>query len=192
MQRMFNLDKWTRLDKGKGLEFTNPRPRNVRLEVNSPVKAALHVIDEHGEDHFLALVEGRETVEFGTTGAFSLTSDAECNVYTADGADISSVVVEPVILTKIAERRARNPELEYLQRVMYENMERRIAATEADFARRLVAERGTGSGSTASPVETPPAAPQDSTRDPEPARTVADDPAPNSDAGNGEQAGGTA
>lgn len=127
MQRMFNLDKWERLKEGEGLEFSNPRPRNVRLEVNAPVRTALYVVDPEGEVHFLALVEGRDTVEWGSSGAFQLTVEgADVMVYTADGADIAQRVIAPVIFTKIAERRRRNPELEYIAHQMQLNMERRL------------------------------------------------------------------
>ena len=144
MQRLFNLDKWTALAEGSSLAFVNPRPRTVRLEVNAPVKSALYVADADGEVRFLALVEGRDTIEFNSTGSFNLTVEgADVHVYTADGDDISAVVLAPRIFTKIAERRRRNPELERIAALMQANMERRLAiqANElrAELARREAA-----------------------------------------------------
>lgn len=142
MQKLFNVDKWTRLIEGDAIQFANPKARNVRLEVNAPVETALYYIDtETGETYFLALVKGRDTLEFGTIGPYSITlQTGECSIYTADGTDISQTVVAPVIFTKIMERRRRNPELEYIAATMQRNMERRLEqqAVELEnlFARR--------------------------------------------------------
>lgn len=178
MQRIFNIDKWTRLSEGQGLEFSNPRPRNVRVEVNAPSKAAIYCIDGDGEAHFLALVEGRDTIEFGSTGAFTLSVEGpDVMIYTADGADISSVVVAPVVFTKIIERRRRNPELEHIAAVMARNMERRLEQ-QADEIRRQFERREAllrqppdagvpqGTGGQSAPADdagasNPPAAPAD-------------------------------
>lgn len=144
MQRMFNLNKWALLREEQALAFSNPRARNVRLEVNAPVKTALHVVTADGEVQFLALVEGRDTLEFGVSGKFSLTVEgADVWVYTADGDDISAKVVEPKIFTKIVERRRRNPELEQIAALMQRNMERRLEQQSAEleqlFERRAAA-----------------------------------------------------
>lgn len=91
---------------------------------------------------FLAAVEaGRDTIEFHVNGKVSLTvTGAGIMVYTADSDDISSVVLDPVIFTKIASRRRRNPELEYIAFQMQRNIERRMEQQNAQLQRLL--ERG--------------------------------------------------
>lgn len=172
MQRMFNLDKWDRLAEGQSLKFINDRPRTVRLEVNAPVKSALYVVDHTGEVHFLALVEGRDTIEFSSGGAFELTVEgADVLVYTADGADISNKIVAPKIFTKIVERRRRNPELEYMAAVMQRNMERNLEKQWAEREQTLLrsiearapvaAPAGVPDGAPAAPAQADGAAPSD-------------------------------
>lgn len=163
MQRMFNLSKWQVLRKGEALQFVNPRPRNVRIEVNAPTASRLYIVTEDGDLQFLARVEGRDTIEFGTDGAFDLTTeDDEVAVYTADGDDISMRVIAPVIFTKIANRRPRNPELEAIAARMAENMERRLAHTAAEFERKLAEGRSVGT-----PVAPAPAVPEPAASEPE-------------------------
>lgn len=138
MLRMFNLNKWSRLEEGEGMQFHNPRPRQVRLDVNSPDRAVLYVLQKHPERDtsvdFLCKVDGREVVEFTSSGAFELTCEGgPVMVYTVDGEDISFGNLAPVIFTKIAERRKRSPELEYIAAMMSRNMERRLAQQADEF-----------------------------------------------------------
>lgn len=138
MQKMYNLNKWSRLDEGSGMQFHNERPRVVRLDVNSPDRAVLYVL-QRGEDgetglEFLARVEGRDVVEFVSSGPFELTCEGgPVAVYTIDGEDISFRELAPVIFTKIVERRKRSPELEYIAAMMSKNMERRLAQQANEF-----------------------------------------------------------
>jgi len=163
MQRMYNLDKWSTLSGGDGLVFVNPKPRTVRLEVKSIEKSPLFVVEpDTGLVHFLALVEGRDTLEFSSNGAFQLTTQEGhvVDVYTADGDDVSMKVVDPQSFTKVVERRARNPELEIIASTMMRNMERRFEQQayelEAMYARRAAAaELGTGDTGNALPEPAP-------------------------------------
>lgn len=124
MQRLFNLNKWIQLAEGSQWNFTNERKRKVRLEVNAPSPVTLHVIDDQGEVSFLALVEGRDVVEFVTTGRVSVAVEGgECWFYSEDSDDVSCTVVDPVKFTKIVERRKRSPELEYIAAQMNRNLE---------------------------------------------------------------------
>lgn len=162
MQRLFNIDKWQNLKEGDALAFSNPRPRNVRVEVNAPTKSSLYYVDPEGEVIFLALVEGRDTIEFGSTGAFQLTVEgAPVMVYTADGADISMKPVSHGSFTKIVERRRRNPELEQIAALMQRNMERRLEQQSAEleqlFTRRAAAFADAQRASQPSNVEPQPA-----------------------------------
>lgn len=143
MQRMFNLRKWTEMTEGTAVSFAGTRPRIVNLEVNAPSEVCLYLkYPESDETYFLALVRGRDKIETYVDGAFEVLSEGGvCYIYTADGDDISSVVLEPVIFTRIAERRARNPELEAIERRMFLNQQKRLDAQMAEFDRRLKAER---------------------------------------------------
>ena len=145
MQRMYNLEKWMRLTESSRLEFSNPKPRTVRFEVNAPGERALYVADDlTGECRFLALTMGCDVIEFSANGAFSLLADdpaggqdVETWVFTADGADVSIVLEAPESFTKIVERRRRNPELEAVMAVMQRNLERRFAQQSVELAERL-------------------------------------------------------
>lgn len=140
MQRIFNLDKWRTILEGEFIEFLSDRPRTVRLEVNARDRVRLFVQQEGGEPAFLAIVEGRDTVEFSANGAFDLyVEGGECAVYTADGDDWSVAEVDAVTFTKIVERRIRNPELELMMAITRQNMETRLAAQSAEMERRFEA-----------------------------------------------------
>lgn len=139
MQRMFNLSKWMQLEEGTGMAFPGLRPREVRLEVNAPDEVRLFALEENalnGEPRFLALVKGRDTIGFYTAGRFSLVVEGgSCSIYTADGDDISFVNLEPVVFTRIAARRKRNPELEYIAALMQRNLEKRLEAQSHELQR---------------------------------------------------------
>ena len=139
MQRMYNFDKWMNLGDGQGLRFAGNRPRQVRLEVNAPQETRLYVEDDDdtGVCNFLALVKGRDTIEWSASGAFILRADGgDVSIYTADGADISLELEAPVSFTKIVERRKRNPELEQVLAVLNRTMEERIAQATREIERR--------------------------------------------------------
>lgn len=125
MQRIFNVENWLVIEPGQILEFPHDRPRLVRLEVNSANESHLYVLNEASEAFFLALVKGRDTIEFVSSGKFSLSvAENECSVYTVDGSNISHTVEAPVSFTRIVERKRRNPELELIAAQMAQNMNR--------------------------------------------------------------------
>ena len=142
MQKLANLDKWTRLSTKDSIRFSNTMPRTVRLQVNSPDVARLwvepHTDEGSGELQFLARVVGLDVIEFSAPGAFSLFAEGEdVFIYTADGADVSLVNEAPESFTKIVERRRRNPELEYMMAIQNRNMEKRLAELAEEQFRRL-------------------------------------------------------
>ena len=63
---------------------------------------------------------------------------------------ISTVVPDAETFTKIATRRARNPELERMMAVMQQNTDRRIAAVTADLNAKLAAGAAPAAASSAS------------------------------------------
>lgn len=134
MQRMFNVAKWARIGEGEVLDFNGNRPRVVRLEVNAPSPSRLYLYDrDEGGGIFLAKVDGRDSVEFHAGGKFSLMADAECYVYTADGQHIHHEAIDPVIFTRITERRQIPAEIAHMQQMMQINIERRLAAQRSEF-----------------------------------------------------------
>lgn len=163
MQRIFNTNKWTTLAEGQGFTFSSSRPRTVRLEVNAPQEVRLYVSDgDQGEIEFLALVKGRDTVEFVTSGQMALHAEGgDVMIYTADGDDVSSIVEAPVIFTKIVERRRRSPEVEYMIAAMNANVNRRLEQQahelERSFTRRMaaVAAQSSSPGPARGSYETP-------------------------------------
>lgn len=134
MQKLHNISKWTRMVEGGSLRFESVRPRMIRLEVNSPDSVRFYLLDMENETStFLATTFGRETLEFFVGGPFVLTSDAEAYVYTADGERAHHVAVDPVIFTRITERRTLPPEIRAIQEMMQINVERRLAAQRDEF-----------------------------------------------------------
>lgn len=163
MQRMHNLEKWSELPPGKAMSFVVDWPRVVRIDVNVAGKANLFVIGDGGTPRFLAFVTGRDVVEFAANGRFGLIADGDPTfVYSVDGDTWSLDVPAPEIFTRVREKRARNPELEYIMAKMAHNMERRLAqqATEIERAIR---------GRIASREAEPSAAGADASGRPEPA-----------------------
>lgn len=135
--QLMDLRKWQCLEDGNMVQFTKKNPRVVRIDVNTPFKVTLWYAEENEDAKFLALVEGRDRVEFAVDGPFDLTVEGgDCWFYTVDGADFSMQAVDDRTFTRIAERRTRNPELDYMMQVMYQNMERRIQQTASDLERQ--------------------------------------------------------
>lgn len=156
MIRVFNTRKWSELNEKQSLSYKSKRARLIKFEINAPTRVELYLsypdgayvdrLDSPGQldeiippkkSFFLCTVQGRETVETFVDGRVDLyAANGKCYVYTADGDDVSSVVVDPVIYTRIAERKARNPEIEAIERRMFLNTERRIASQMDDMERR--------------------------------------------------------
>lgn len=137
MQRIYNLDKWALLEEGKRLSYVNSRPRKVVVEVNAPSEVLLYLVED-GKPRFLALVKGRDTVEFYPDGAFDLTCEGGAvYVYTADGDDVSMEALDERTFTRIVERRPRNLELELMQRAAAENTRRLLEAQRQDMEKYI-------------------------------------------------------
>lgn len=160
MQRMFNLRKWTEIQAGGGVSFESVRPRTVRFEVNSFEETRLHIVYPEGvylttpgivgeasttEEiiapgtvFFLGRSFGRDVIETFVEGRFDLVVDGGTLwLFTADGDEVHATVIEPVIFTRIAERKSRNAELEAIERRMYLNQQRMLSAMHDEFERRM-------------------------------------------------------
>lgn len=149
MQKIYDVDKWMFL--GEGSEYVFPRgiARKVRVEVNAPGEAGLYLrVGEAEQPVFLALVKGRDTIEFyarrGVEFAI-LPEGSGVFFHSIDGADVSYINPAPVSFTKIVERKARNREAELIQWQAQANLRRMMEAQESELraiiATRLEAER---------------------------------------------------
>ena len=124
-----NIDKWVMLEPDEGYVFAKQHPRTVTLHVRSAQKVSLYVTSEEGETVFLCNVDGYEKVKFRLpSGKWTLTGDGSQEVYfyTIEFEKAAVEIPNAVIFTKIAERKARNPELEKMMQLMQVNMERRL------------------------------------------------------------------
>lgn len=141
MQRMFNLNKWTKIAEGETVEFPSTRSRRVRVEVNSPSVSRIWTVDDDGNLMFLARVNGRDTLDFYAIGQLRFHIEGgEVWIYTSDGEDISAVIPDAQSFTRVMERRQRNPQLEYIAAQMEANMNRRMEQ-QADEIKSLYARR---------------------------------------------------
>lgn len=188
MQRLHNLDKWKCLTEGVALNFASAQPRRVRLDVNAPGEVRVSHIDGNGEYTFLALVKGRDVIEFMAQGEFSVIAEGgDLWLHTIDGENMTFSIPDAVILTNIVERRPRNHEQELMNYLMNQNIERRYAQMREDldreWARREAASK---------PAAEKPAAAGDgkpAAKEPEPAGTAGGDKQPEpANAGDGGKA----
>lgn len=141
MQRIFNFEDWLKCGPENMFSFgTDDSPeRVVVLEVNAEEKCKLFVHDRHGEEHFLALVEGRDEVQFSVGGSWGLHTTGFCNIKTSEAFDHTVDPVDDTTFTTLMERRVRNEDLELMMFLANQNVEKRIAEQAAEFERRLAA-----------------------------------------------------
>nr|QJB21595.1 MAG: hypothetical protein [Microvirus sp.] len=133
--RIHNIGKWNVCQPGKVLELAGTHKRKIRLEVNCVAPTRVDVI-EGEKGTFLAVVQGYEVIEFvaGAQAHVAFTSDDEVWYFTNDGDEIAAERPEVVSFTKIASRRARNPELELMMFKQQQNINRRLDALAAENA----------------------------------------------------------
>lgn len=136
-----DIAKWVPLAGGEVIRFGGKRPRPIKLEMNTSEPAVIMIhIDGEDVPRLLARVTGRETLSFVVPGPFEImhrSIDAEVYVLAADGAKVHRENMAVEAYTTLHERRARNPELEFIQWQMNKNMEKRLAMQAAEFERRL-------------------------------------------------------
>lgn len=138
-QRIHSLSKWQALDDGKAVDFVLDKARTVVLEVNAPQEVALYVQEKEAKPQFLALVKGRERIEFGVERAFKVVADGgPVWLYTFDGQETAFVIENPYIFTRIADRKQRNPHQELVEYQMRENIRRMGEQLKAESERRLL------------------------------------------------------
>ena len=139
MINLREINKFLRIEQGEYLELPRRERRVVRLELNTaePCQLKLQTGPREQDMRFLANVVGRETVEFVAEGPVTIwpDSDGEVWVWTSEVESSAVVVADAATFTKIATRKARNPELERVALKMQQNMERRFQMLAGDVER---------------------------------------------------------
>ncbi|RWD33335.1 MAG: hypothetical protein EOS22_00865 [Mesorhizobium sp.] len=154
IQKLGDLARWRHHDE-KAIFFADHKVRTIRLDVRAaaPVHVYLHT-NADGEllDEFLTVLPvGLSSLEF-LSGGCSLVLDSTGPVvyFTPEIEAVSFENVEEETFTTIANRRERNPEVEWMEFLMNQNINSRMAAMDAEFERRMrvIEERnGNASGS---------------------------------------------
>ncbi len=131
--RLNSLSRWKDLEAGAAIMFDDPATENerrIRLHFNLAAATPFYIEDANGPRFLTVVPAGLETVEFGAVGSFAIFPQEgarEVQYQTAEDEPTYATVVDPVIFTKIANRRHRNPEMEEVMFRMQQNMERRLA-----------------------------------------------------------------
>jgi len=138
MIRLGNLDRWIALMPGEILAIGNERreSRRILLTVRAPGMARLWYRDNiDNKAEFLCSVQMYDQVEFHSAGLFELyTTDDDVLVICSETERSMIANPDPATFTTIADRKARNPELERLMHLQTQNMERRFASLAAQLA----------------------------------------------------------
>jgi hypothetical protein len=140
--KLNSLARWQMLAPGGAIELahTSDSGRRVRLHVNCAAPTTFYVEDADGPRLLAAVPAGLETIEFSAAGNFAVFAgegSGEVHYQTAEGEPTFARVVDPVIFTKLAQRRHRNPEIEEVMMRMQANMERRFALQANEIALAL-------------------------------------------------------
>ncbi|RUW53591.1 hypothetical protein EOA32_08755 [Mesorhizobium sp. M1A.F.Ca.ET.072.01.1.1] len=143
IQKLGDLSRWRAHDE-KAIAFGHHKVRSIRLDVraSAPVHVYLHT-NEFGEivDEFMTVLPvGLSAVEFLSGGcSLVLSSTGPLAYFTPEIEAVAFENVEEETFTTIAQRRERNPEVEWMEFLMNQNINARMAAMDEEFQRRLVA-----------------------------------------------------
>lgn len=129
-----DLSRFALVKPGQGFTLEGDR-RHVTLEVNCEADTVFHVQYGDGDVRFLALVSGRDSVRFVADGRATVipTSEGEVWVWCSEFDTMAVVVPDAETFTTIANRRARNPELEKMMAKMSANIDRRMSHLMAEY-----------------------------------------------------------
>lgn len=162
--KLNSLARWANLDADQAIVFegTDVAERRVRINFNLEGVTSFFIGTDEAERFLCTIGPGLETVEFNTKGTFKVYAENGSGAVQYQSADLEptfAVIPDPVIFTRIANRRHRNPELEEMMFRMNQNIERRLAAQaqemEAVYARRLEAIANATAQEPAAPVVEP-------------------------------------
>ncbi|WCK79740.1 hypothetical protein [Agrobacterium fabrum] len=140
--KLNSLSRWSELPSDKAIVFAGSDigERTVRLNLNLEAVTSFF-IGIGGQERFLVTMQpGVDTVEFSAAGEFRVYAEEGSGAVLYQSADLEptfSEIVDPVIFTKIANRRHRNPELEEIMFRMNQNLEARLAQQAFEFEAAL-------------------------------------------------------
>lgn len=131
--KLNSLARWSRLPETDAIVFegSDVDERRVRIDFNLEGVTTLFLHDGKLESFLCTIGPGVETVEFNVAGSFSVYAEkgsGAVHYYCSEHEPSFHEIANPVIFTKIAQRRHRNPELEEMMWRMNQNIERRLAA----------------------------------------------------------------
>ena len=140
--KLNSLSRWSALAPEQAIVFagSDVAERRVRIDFNLEAVTSFFIRVNDEERFLCTLPEGQETIEFNAAGTFHVYAEKGSGVVQYVSADLEptfSEVVDPVIFTKIANRRHRNPELEEMMFRMNQNLERRLAQQADEFEAAL-------------------------------------------------------
>lgn len=140
--KLNSLARWAELGPKSGIVFEGSDDGERRVRINFNLEAVTSFfIHQDDEQRFLTTLQpGLETLEFNAVGTFAVFPEENCGCVQYQSADLEptfSEIIDPVIFTKIANRRHRNPELEEIMYRMQANMERRLSQQAGEFQAAL-------------------------------------------------------
>lgn len=140
--KLNSLSRWSALAPEQAIVFagSDVAERRVRIDFNLEAVTSFFIRVDDEERFLCTLREGQETIEFNAAGTFRVYAEKGSGVVQYVSADLEptfSEIVDPVIFTKIANRRHRNPELEEMMFRMNQNLERRLAQQADEFEAAL-------------------------------------------------------
>lgn len=141
--KISNLVGWASIPTAAGVLFDGKPGRRVTIEVNcvASTRFDLKLFDENGVESsvFLGVVPlgGYEELSFvapAANGRVELYADSESDVWwRSDDGQVFFFIDDQEQLTTIANRAARNHDLELMELRMWQNMERRLAKQAETF-----------------------------------------------------------
>lgn len=139
--RIHNIGKWQKLET-EVLQLPGHGRRKVKVHLNCAGDTRVDLVEVDRQDSpvtFLWAGRGMVEIEFTARGLVQLVCTSPDDVYffTNERAGTAIKNIEAVSFTKIANRRARNPELEAIMWRAEINMNRRLAQLEEEMERRL-------------------------------------------------------
>lgn len=148
--RVGDIGRWTFVSSGEKVAFGGHKARTIRVDVRASAPAFWVVdrVTSHGElkQEFLCVTPaGMSTIEVAVDGGrLTIIPEFDEGEHLAFSApeyecfDLEAAHPGESFL-KIAHRRQRNPEVEYMEFLMRQNMDARMAAMDEEIARRLAA-----------------------------------------------------
>lgn len=134
-----NLDKWKRVESGEIIVFAGEKLRRIRLQLNTSARTNVHVLGADAVPQFIGTVDGFDVIDFQYQGDLELlmASEGEVWLYSGEMEFTAKVIEDAESFTKVYERKARNPDLEYMLHRMQATQEQRIAQLADVYERRF-------------------------------------------------------